>query len=128
MIKHIGLFGDSYISSSSYWVQQLEMLMPDRIFDMTGKGGANLYYAIREYQLKQEQKGRDFYQAVIFALTWPYRLFSCHPYRHEQFCAFSEFRVFEPDEVIKTQNGQPGIPVGHTALLSLHTRLRLEII
>lgn len=97
MTKRIGFFGDSYIDRFSPWTQYVRDLMPDHEFDVTGKGGSNLYYAIDQYQQRISAHGPDHYDVVVFTLTWPERLFSVWPYRNEQFCARSEFRVWEPD-------------------------------
>jgi hypothetical protein len=102
----IGLFGDSYIDAHSPWVRSLQAALPGADFDSTGKGGANLFYAIYQYQERIKQHGDDCYDFVIFTLTWPERLFSVWPYRNNQFCARSEWREspdLEGDPEIRTE-------------------------
>jgi hypothetical protein len=98
---HIGMFGDSYASLSSTWIQYLRQLDHRYQIDVHGKGGANLYYAIHQWLTMVDEK-TDHYDWVFFTLTWPERLFSVWPYRNEQFCARSEFRTWEPDCSIQT--------------------------
>ena len=97
----VGFFGDSYIDRFSPWTQYIRELMPDHEFDVTGKGGSNLYYAIHQWRDREHMHGPDHYDVAVFTLTWPERLFSVWPYRNEQFCARSEFRTWEPDCEIK---------------------------
>jgi hypothetical protein len=97
---NIGFFGDSYIANGTIWTQIIRQLMPQHEFEVTGKGGSNLYYAINEWRQREQQYGADHYDVAVFTLTWPERLFSVWPYRNEQFCAFSEFRKWEVDSEI----------------------------
>jgi len=104
---NIGFFGDSYIDQWSPWTQIIRQLMPEHRFDVTGKGGSNLYYAIHQWKEREREHGPDYYDVAVFTLTWPQRLFSIWPYRNQQFCAFSEFREWEPDcEIRDEQDNQ----------------------
>lgn len=100
--KHVGCFGDSYISLSSKWINHLDRHSPNHEFEVYGKGGANLYYAIRQWQHRIQEVAPQHFEFVFFTLTWPQRLFSVFPYRNEQFCAFSELRPFVDDPNIVT--------------------------
>ena len=100
---NIGMFGDSYISPTAYWIHDLAKKDSRYNIDVTGMGGANLYYAIHTWQERLRLNNDKIpYDVVIFTLTWHERLFSVYPYRNSQFCARSEFRQFEPDPVIQT--------------------------
>jgi hypothetical protein len=98
----IGMFGDSYISSSSTWIRYLRELDPRYRTDVHGKGGANLYYAIHQWREIAGDNASN-YDWAFFTLTWPERLFSIWPYRNEQFCARSEFRTWKADCSIQTE-------------------------
>ena len=95
------MFGDSYISPYSTWIKYLREMDPRYKIDVFGKGGANLYYAIHQW-LEITGQAPSCYDWVFFTLTWPERLFSIWPYRNEQFCARSEYRTWEPDCTIRT--------------------------
>jgi hypothetical protein len=98
----IGMFGDSYISQASTWIKYLQESDTRYRIDVYGKGGANLYYAIHQWQAVTGDSSSQ-YDWVFFTLTWPERLFSVWPYRNEQFCARSELRIWEPDCSIQTE-------------------------
>lgn len=99
----IGFFGDSYIAPTSPWVAQIQKLMPEHKFEIYGKGGANLYFAIHNWLEQAKHHGSNYYDRAVFTLTWPERLFSVQTYRNEQFCALSEYRKWEPDESIQSE-------------------------
>jgi hypothetical protein len=103
----IGMFGDSYISLASTWIKYLKEHNPYYDIKIYGKGGANLYYAIRMWQTTLDQRQESSYDWAFFTLTWPERLFSIWPYRNEQFCARNEFRKFEKDcTIINEEDNQ----------------------
>lgn len=92
---HISYFGDSYSSPVSKWINRVEQNIPGAHSHIFGKGGSNLFYSIDQWnwQIKDQNVG----DIVIWTLTWHHRLFSYHPYRNEQFCAFNELRSYDQE-------------------------------
>jgi len=93
--KNIGLFGDSYVTSGALWTQFLSDKNPDWNVEVYGKGGSNLYSAIRSWEDRLREHGPEYYNIAVFTFTWARRLYSGLDWRHEQFCAFSEFRSYD---------------------------------
>jgi hypothetical protein len=102
-MTRVGIFGDSYVDSRSFWTQRLAEMLPEHELDVRGKGGSNLYYAIDQYRIQIQHRGPDWYDVVIFTLTWPQRLYSAWPYRNEQFCSYSEQRPWVEDWAIQDE-------------------------
>lgn len=85
---NIGGFGDSYIAQRVLWLESLQT--EDRKLYIYGKGGANLFYAIHQWNWHVENLGEDFYDYAIFTFTWHHRLFNSIDYRNNLMCSAAE--------------------------------------